>query len=51
MEIDKSEEKAALIDLVEGGAGLFRSVDCLLKDIQKLSGISTGENSEFNSVS
>ena len=37
---DQSEETAALVDLVENGANLLRSVDSLLKDIHTLSGFS-----------
>ena len=37
---DQSEETAALADLVENGANLLRSVDCLLTDIHTLSGFS-----------
>ncbi|XP_064385255.1 uncharacterized protein LOC135334125 isoform X2 [Halichondria panicea] len=37
---DQSEETAALVDLVENGANLLRAVDCLLRDIHTLSGVS-----------
>ncbi|XP_064388689.1 uncharacterized protein LOC135336766 isoform X2 [Halichondria panicea] len=37
---NQSEETAALVDLVENGANLLRSVDSLLKDIHTLSGFS-----------
>ncbi|XP_064385072.1 uncharacterized protein LOC135333968 isoform X2 [Halichondria panicea] len=38
--LDQSEETAALVDLVENGANLLRAVDCLLRDIHTLSGVS-----------
>ena len=37
---DQSEETAALVDLVDNGANLLRTVDCLLRDIRTLSGVS-----------
>ncbi len=37
---DQSDETAALVDLVENGANLLRVVDCLLRDIHTLSGVS-----------
>ncbi len=37
---DQSEETAALVDLVENGANLLRAVDCLLRDMRTLSGVS-----------
>ncbi len=37
---DQLEETAALVDLVENGANLLRAVDCLLRDIRTLSGVS-----------
>ena len=37
---DQSEKTAALVDLVENGANLLRAVDCLLRDIHTLSGVS-----------
>ena len=37
---DQSDETAALVDLVENGANLLRAVDCLLRDIHILSGVS-----------
>ncbi len=37
---DQSEETAALVYLVENGANLLRVVDCLLRDIHTLSGVS-----------
>ncbi len=37
---DQLEETAALVDLVENGANLLRAVDCLLRDIHTLSGVS-----------
>ncbi|XP_064389765.1 uncharacterized protein LOC135337740 isoform X3 [Halichondria panicea] len=40
--LDQSEETAALVDLVENGANLLRAVDCLLRDIHTLSGVSGG---------
>ena len=43
---DQSEETAALVDLVENGANLLRAVDCLLRDIHTLSGVSGEFNSE-----
>ncbi len=36
---DQSEETAALVDLVESGANLLRTVDSLLKDVQRLTEI------------
>ncbi|XP_064384761.1 uncharacterized protein LOC135333677 isoform X2 [Halichondria panicea] len=38
--LDQSEETAALVDLVENGANLLRAVDCLLRDMRTLSGVS-----------
>ncbi|XP_064404111.1 uncharacterized protein LOC135349511 isoform X2 [Halichondria panicea] len=38
--LDQSDETAALVDLVENGANLLRAVDCLLRDIHTLSGVS-----------
>ncbi|XP_064389781.1 uncharacterized protein LOC135337743 [Halichondria panicea] len=38
--LDQSEETAALVDLVDNGANLLRVVDCLLRDIRTLSGVS-----------
>ncbi|XP_064384980.1 uncharacterized protein LOC135333886 isoform X2 [Halichondria panicea] len=38
--LDQSDETAALVDLVENGANLLRTVDCLLRDIHTLSGVS-----------
>ncbi|XP_064389780.1 uncharacterized protein LOC135337741 isoform X5 [Halichondria panicea] len=38
--LDQSEETAALVDLVDNGANLLRTVDCLLRDIRTLSGVS-----------
>ncbi len=37
---DQSEETAALVDLVEDGANLLRAVDCLLRDIHTVNGVS-----------
>ena len=37
---DQSKETAALVDLVKNGANLMRAVDCLLRDIRTLSGVS-----------
>ena len=36
---DQSEETAALVDLVESGAGLLRTVDRLLRDMKILSAV------------
>ena len=41
---DQSEMSAALIDLVESGANLLRAVDCLLRDMQTLSTLSSELN-------
>ena len=37
---DQSEETAALVDLVETGANLLRTVDSLLKDVRTFNEIS-----------
>ncbi len=37
---DQSEETAALVDLVDNGANLLKAVDCLLRDIHTLNGVS-----------
>ena len=39
--IDQSEETAALVDLVESGASLLRTVNNLLEDLQTLSAVNS----------
>ena len=44
---DQSEETAALVDLVESGAGLLRTVDGLFRDMRILSDVGASVNGEF----
>ena len=44
---DQLEETAALVDLVESGVNLLKTVDCVFRDLQTLSAVGACVNGEF----